>query len=376
MRRSLSSSSGKRGSALILFLGVAAAVSVVAAALVILLINTQHGTTMDRQRTKAFNVAEAALDVSMLKLGRNWPTSATSASWFNATEEREFTLRFPSAEFPGADPGHPENFFRVQLADNVAPYNPFDANGDGLLFLDAQARVGRKAARVHAQIQVIYEKVDAMPGLALWAGGNIVSPVGVAKVSAEVFPPGTTESSWRAGNAKVPEIAPFGAAYMINLQPPDPPDRQAVLSDERIAALKALAQSTGRYFTSTSVAPASAYSGLCVIEASGQVQLPQGVFNTEEQPGVLLVLGGATLKFTGSAQYFGIVYIESHSTDSVGKVSGTPIIHGMLITEGGLKANGTPDIRYNDNVVRNLNTRFPAGSRVVAGTWRELKPTM
>ncbi len=376
MRRSLSSSSGKRGSALILFLGVAAAVSVIAAALVILLINTQHGTTMDRQRTKAFNVAEAALDVSMLKLGRNWPTSATSASWFNATEERDFTLSFPSAEFPGADPNHPENFFRVQLADNVAPYNPFDANGDGLLFLDAQARVGRTAARVHAQIQVAYEKVNATPGYALWAGGNITPPAGVATVSAEVFPPGTTESSWRAGNAKVPEIAPFGAAYMINLGPSDSPDRQAVLSDERIAALKALAQSTGRYFTSTSVS-ASDLSGLCVIQASaGTVQLPQQVYNTEEQPGVLLVLGGATLKLMGQAEYFGIVYIASRNADSIDKVGGTPIIHGMLITEGGLKGNGTPDIRYNDNVVRNLNTRFPIGSRVVPGTWRELKPTM
>jgi hypothetical protein len=370
MRRSLSSSSGKRGSALILFLGVAAAVSVVAAALVILLINTQHGTTMDRQRTKAFNVAEAALDVSMLKLGSNWPTSATSASWFNATEEREFTLRFPSAEFPGADPNRPENFFRVQLADNVAPYKPFDANGDGLVFLDAQARVGRKAARVHAQIQVTYEKVDAMPGLALWAGGNITSTGGDPKVTAEVFPPGTTDASWAA---KGQADASMGASYMNLLQGTSAPNRP--LSQSKIIELTALAQSTGRYFTSTS-APASGYGGLCVIEApSGVVQLNGGQsINTEEQPGVLLVLGGASVQFGGSTEYFGILY--SAGTVGADRAHGTPIIHGMLITEGGLTGNGTPDIRYNDNVVRNLNTRFPIGSRVVLGTWRELKPTM
>ena len=79
------------------------------------------------------------------------------------------------------------------------------------------------------------------------------------------------------------------------------------------------------------------------------------------------------MKIAGSIQYFGI------NPDCEGDViadSGTPIIHGMLITDGSLSGNGTPDLRYNDKCVRGLNTQFPVGSRLVPGYWRELTPTM
>ena len=139
MKQSSSRSKGSRGSALLLFIGVAAALSILIAGLLMLIINTQHATAKERQRSKAFNVAEAALDVAMEELGHKMPTSATSLTWFDA---QSFAARFSPDEFPGADSASPLDFVQVRLADNSDATKSFDYNGDGFVFVDAQARVG------------------------------------------------------------------------------------------------------------------------------------------------------------------------------------------------------------------------------------------
>ena len=47
----------------------------------------------------------------------------------------------------------------------------------------------------------------------------------------------------------------------------------------------------------------------------------------------------------------------------------------FTIEDGEFVSGGTPDIRYNDLCIRNLDSQFPIGTRVVPGYWRELKPT-
>ncbi len=365
MRPSPSPSSGAAGSTLVLFLGIVAAVSIIAVALVTAVVNTQHSSSMERQRTEAFDVAEAALDVTMQQLAQHWPTSATSAGW----QPQNF-----ATEFPGA-------IVQVRLTDNDDATKFYDYNQDGQVFLDAQARVGKRAARVHAAVQVIYKQVNAYRGLALWVGGNLTNNGGghgvLPKVQAEVFPPGGTSSWYVKGTVSTNRLA---ADYMSFGQFPA---RQSVLSDETISELVELARSSGRYFTSP-LAPLSTpegYGGLCVIQAaSGDVILNALWMNSEELPGILLILGDGwpnsstapTLRIGGDTQYFGIVYTEG----AVSKANGTPVVHGMLITERDLDENGTPEIRYNDNCVRGLNARFPAGTRLVPGYWRELRPTI
>lgn len=371
---SISRTDASRGSALILFIGVAAALSILALGLITLVMNTQASTAKERQRSKAFNVAEAALDVAMEELGHRWPTSATTTTWFNAAG---FAQRFPVAEFP--DAANPQSFVQVRLTDDNDASKSFDYDGDGVVFVDAQARVGAKAARVHAQVEAIYYPVDSIRGLALWTGGDVTSNGGDPKVTVEVFPPGGTDCSWAA---KGVADASVGASYMNLLQGGDAPERNEVLSDAKIAELITLAQSTGRYFTSVN-APATtpeSYGGLCVINAGPdqQVKLTGGaIYNSEDQPGALLVLGGASLQFGGNTQYFGLIYcVGSVGEENVAGSQGTAIIHGMIVTEGGFLGGGTPDIRYNDKCVRGLDKQFPVGSRLVPGYWRELTPTI
>lgn len=373
MRLSRSHSSGARGSALILFMGIAAAVSIVAAALVILVINTQHSSAMERERTEAFHVAEAALDVTMEQLGQHWPTSASATGW----QPQGF-----ATEFPGAT-------VQVRLTDNDDATKLYDYNGDGQVFVDAQARVGKKAARVHAAVQVIYKQVNAFRGLPLWVGGSLTNSGGghgvMPKFQVEVFPPGSSTASWFVKTWSSVSTTKLAAPYMSLVSGSSNPlaDRDAVLSDKAIQELIDLAKGTGRYFTDPS-APSSTpegYGGLCVIQTLEDfgAQLNGLKINSEYLPGILLVLGpdwpldpAPMFRIGGDAEFFGVVYVQG----VVSKTNGGAVIHGMLITEKDLDENGSPEIRYNDNCVRGLNTRFPGGSRFVPGYWRELKPML
>lgn len=376
MKRSRSPIHESRGSALILFLGVSAAVSILAAALVLLVVNTQHSTAMERQRTKAFGVAEGALDVAMQALGRNWPSSSTSTSWLDASVQ-EYTDKIvenQSSEFPGVN----STSVRVQLTDNKDATKAFDSNGDGLVFLDSQARIGGKAARVHTLVQATYFDFNLLRGLALWAGHTVVNSGGDPKVTVEVFPPDTTTGSWATPEVTDPSLATLGASYMTWLSGDAAPSLDEVISNDTLINVIALAKRSGRYYTDVN-APAN-YDGLCVIDAlSGTVRLTGNTSNNSpEQPGALIILGGASLSMAGTVDYYGVIYSKGDITadhDNGNVNHGTARIHGMLIADGNFVGGGTPDIRYNDLCIRNLDSQFPIGTRVVPGYWRELKPT-
>ena len=92
--------------------------------------------------------------------------------------------------------------------------------------------------------------------------------------------------------------------------------------------------------------------------------------NSETQPGIFLILGGSTLSWGGTAQYYGVIYSEGPMNTS----HGTGDIHGMVITNTHEDMRGTPNILYNDNCIANLDNRFPTLARRVKNTWREVQP--
>jgi hypothetical protein len=114
-------------------------------------------------------------------------------------------------------------------------------------------------------------------------------------------------------------------------------------------------------------------SGLTVIEPPSVTELKiQGntTLNTEDMPGILLVLGGSTLSWGGTAQYYGVMYCEGPMNTS----HGTGDIHGMVIANTDEDMRGTPNILYNDKCIANLDERFPSMARRVRNTWREVQP--
>ena len=79
------------GAALIMVIGVIAALAVMAATITALTLNVKHNTARDRQQTKTFNVAEGVLDHAMAQLAISWPTSDALAPVF---VPKDFTDRY------------------------------------------------------------------------------------------------------------------------------------------------------------------------------------------------------------------------------------------------------------------------------------------
>jgi hypothetical protein len=363
-----------RGSALILFLGVMAALSMLAIGLVTLLANAQHSTAREKSRTAAFDVAEAAIDVSMQLLAEEWPGAAATA-W----TDDEFIARAPdfSTQFGVTSGITADDSVRVLLLDDangdLELAERWDGNGNGYVWLDAQARVGGVSSRIRAMVQADFYEFGLAKGIVVYAGGELdiqgldeKKPVVGAQDVTVGGPQPVAIAIWDPTGWD-PQVAwPY-----VDQSPDYLPTREELLSDDAIEDLKLMAQQTGKYYTS---APPSEddWNGLCVIEVppGTTVAMPQGEYNSVENPGILLVLGGGELKISGNMWYYGVIYCAG--TISVG--SGNPIIYGMLIAEEDLTLAGAPQVVYREDCLTRLDTQFQTNTKLVPDYWRELTP--
>jgi len=371
----------ERGAALIMVIGVVAALAVSAATLVVFTGNVQHNTYDTRMQTKSFAVCEAGLDAGMALLGQKWPVSATSVPTFDTAG---FRARFSTSEFPNPPKGQ---FISVSWYDNASPANTatnWDANGDGKLWMVSQANVGPEATRVITLVERTWFTMGLPRGIPLWAGGNLLSngQGNNPKIRVEVAPPaGTVTTVQVGGTIEQTSVTAPGIAQVTgsSISPLD-----QVFPQSLVDALTATAQANGRYFTSESAAesspadpvwsPQGGLSGLTVIMTSpGQDVIVGGntQLNSESQPGVLMILGGGTLDWRGTADFYGVIYVAGPMDTSRGSAN----IHGMVITATDEALKGTPNVLYNDNCIANLDTRFPSVVRRVPNSWREVQPT-
>lgn len=365
-----------------MFLGVMAALSIMAVTLVALLMNAQHSTSRERARTTAFDVAEAAINVSMQLLAEEWPGTEDHA-W----ADDEFLLRAPqfAGQFGVTSGISADDSVRVLLLDDEDVADPsladrYDGNGNGYVWVDAQARVNGVSSRIRTKVQADFYEFGLAKGIAVFAKGNLDTR------SVDENKPVIGAQDVTVGGAQPISIAIWGdisdpsvAWPYVDQDPLYKPTREELLSDETIEDLKHLAQRTGKYFTS--VPSAADMTGLCVIEvAPGTVvNMPQDsdptqsdkqAYNSPEHPGVLLVLGGGDLKISGGLQYYGVIYCAGTLSFS----SGSPIIYGMVIAEADLVAAGSPQILYREDCMMRLDTQFQTNTRLVPNYWRELTP--
>jgi hypothetical protein len=380
------------GAGLILIIGVVAALAVLATALVILTSNVMHNTAADRMRAKAFNVSEAAVDVAMHDLNAHWPeTTGTGPDFAASAWTDDFRGQFDESEFP--DPSSGE-FVVVEYYDNQEPVDkditwdqgqPGSPNvPDDKMWVEAQAGVGAKATR----IQVLVERVPFTPelprGVALCAGGDLWSNGGGnnPKIYVEVPPPadvvpGGVTSVHVGGtidDTSVTQTPPIAQNVGADALSPD-----EVFSPTLVETLVVLAKSKGRYFTSAAEADASpvdpqwspqgGISGLCVIDDPNGYEI-RGDYNSEADPGILLVLGGGTFDYGGGGDYYGVIYVDGEVEKGHGKYA----VHGMVVVNTDQDMRGTTDLFYNDNCIVNLFGRFSLTVQQVQNTWREIGP--
>ncbi len=381
----------QRGAGLIVIIGVIAALGTLAAALVVLVSNVQSNTYEDRMRAKAFNVTEAAVDAGMYQLNAQWPTASGTGPDFTATAwTTAFRGEFDTAEFPDPASGQ---FVVVDYYDNQATIDknlkwdmgqPTDANEpDNRMYIEAQAGVGPKATRIQALVERIPYATNMPRGIALVCGGDQYSNGGGnnPKITVEVAPPvevgGGVVSIHVGGTIEASDVAQ--SPPVVQVVGPGATSPSEVFSPELVNGLTLLAKNHGRYFTSAAAADASpvdsewaptgGISGLCVIDSAAGYAIT-GDYNTEAQPGILLVLGGGDFDYGSGGHYYGVIYTDGR----VLKGHGSYTVHGMLVADTDDDMRGTTDLVYNDNCIANLLNRFSLTVKQVPDTWREIDP--
>ncbi len=189
----------QEGMALIMLIGVLAVVATLALTLVMVTANMQGSTKDVTTRSKAFNVAEAGLDLGMYSLSSAWPTNppAAGSQVTLATDPR--TL-FTEEQFP-TSPGN--SFVTVTMSPG--------SDADHLL-LQSQANVGGKSVRLETQIvraNVGYAMLK--PGAALYSGSGFSTNGNLSVTSPQIngLPTGGVyiNGSWTASGNSHPDFS-------------------------------------------------------------------------------------------------------------------------------------------------------------------------
>lgn len=376
----LSKRESQRGAGLVVIIGIVAALAIMASSVVILSGNVQHNTYNDRMDKTAFNVAEGAMDSAMYMLATDWPfTSATQPEF----DVDAFRAQYPEEDFPAPDGGG--SFVNVEYYEDLSPTNTaitWDADGDRILLLVVQANVGASSARIQSQIKMDELRMGMPRGIALFTEGDLLSKGGGTnpKIGVEVPPPaGEVTSVYAGGMIEESDVT----SSEIVQNPNATQTLENVFPLTLIERLVKMAREHDRYFDTVAEAesspsdptysPAGGLSGLTVIDASPSETLKvtaNTVLNSENSPGILLILGGGTLEWGGTADYYGVIYCEGVMSTSVG----TSTIHGMVLAGSNEDMRGTCNIMYNDRCIAKLETLYPSMIQQVPNTWRELQP--
>jgi len=395
----------ERGSALVLIIGVIAALAILAAALVMLTGNSQSNTARDRQRTQSFNLAEAALDAGLSKLAGEWPFLSEQAP---AVDPAAFWGSFNAKGDIGNDYAAPRNGgARTQVVffdnsdtngDGVVGFTKahgwdagYDADGDKQIYVEAQGNVGRMRSRIRALVRMTYLNLGLLENVAIYTPGW-VSVNSSAGVTAEVLAPGSDVASVYAfdvvGNGAVSQqiVEKIGQAWPV----------EDMITPEMLDYLKTVAKSRGTYYAykngSWPKIPDTAWGGVVYLDgpsAPGGFSFPSSVKDTHTGDGVgvtdpvtnevlgpgVIVAMVSDLKWQSNAPYYGLIYCSGTIN-----LQGTPQIHGIVVSASGSRnppavdVSGDYSIRYNDNVRQNLNQEFPLNVKTVANTWQEINP--
>lgn len=254
------------GSGLIMMLGVIATLVILAATLIVVTSSMQHNTKRDRDRAKAFNVAEAGLDSALYSLAGVWPDTSTVLP---AVDPTAFRGEFDSGEYPNPKTGQ---FIAVSFYDDLDPVNTsvtWDSNGNGIMWIESQAGVGAKQARIRTQVERQSIGVSTLaPGVAVYSGGDatmsgssIVSgPLVNGQPSATFFVNGNLNRGWSCdltqvarqigGSETWPQLSP-STQYVGNTIPP----LSDFMPDDVVQSMvqaSLLAQSTGTVISQSS----------------------------------------------------------------------------------------------------------------------------
>lgn len=344
------------GSTLVMVIGVIAALAIMASSLVLITVNSQHSTSLDRKDKLAFDVAEAGIDLGQNQLYKAWPTSSSPAAPLGTGS---FTT---DTNAPFADSTkYPISSAQVAFMDDANPSLSYD-DGNGLMYMRSTATVGGRTATVQVEVQQVLFPLGVRDKTALYTQGQLFvngqgsnSPVGLD-------PPATYADSFADSFDSDPKNYTGFPATQTALDQSGSLEPNDIVPDKTLLALIDLAYV---YPTSPDWAIAAPKKPHIIVVESSVVFDGNESLWTPTDPGILIVHGDVT--FRGSTSIWGIVYC-----DNAFGGTGTPDIHGMVVAIGSADLRGDRAVNYNPTVIALLNNMIVQTVRVVPNTWRQV----
>ena len=365
----------QQGIAMIMVIGIIGAICILSATLAVALVNDKGATYDVTARSKAFNVAEAGLDMGMYSLTSAWPTSPPAANTpvtLNA-DLQGMTQVYPAAEFP-ASPG--KSFVTVTMSPGSDSQH---------LLLQSQANIGGRSVKL--QTQIVQKNVGLttlLPGYALYSGGNtsmtgsqtITSPMSNGVPTGGVYIGGTmtmtgSQNFSQVGLKVLNSLTTTGSQQFSSVKTQNDstvPSFSSVLPQTQINYLTQLAQAT-----STTVP-----SGATVVAGNGTIPTTAAAVH---------VTGNASI--TGSSSYtIGSLYVDGNLS-----ITGSSTLNiGTLYVGGTLSITGSETLNVTSlyvastsssalsitgsETIQNLGPTWVAGSATVTGSGQVKLPLL
>lgn len=388
----------ERGWALVTSLLVLGIMLSLALPLMTMVDTQQQASSQERRHEGSFNLAEAVLNAQVFVLSGDWPTTATE-SWPASCTEGSTSLKCPAPaaiadSYSGVD--YAARRWAVLVRDDGAAaadfYDPdvvaaqpaWDANGNGRLWVSAEARGAGRDRGVVAQVQMDAQ-VELFPRNVVTAGYFTLS--GKAKRGAVDTQGTAAQPAPLAVRCTTP-----ARSTCLNYDPRrgqvSPDTSQLGYSGDALSAaaldrLRLRAKSLGTYYSDC---PRSPVGELVFVEAGdcvygggkrtdwGGRSRKRAEANAQLTPGAFVVARG-TVGFTDKLTYYGLVYAANQQASSgiVLSISKSARIQGAVAVDGGGGVSGSASRRnlvFDERVYPMLKSFTAAG--VVQGTWREL----
>lgn len=362
----------------------------------------QSNSRGERERESSFALGEGALNAQIFMLSDRWPASAGLAYSTTCTQATGSSLSCPdpatlTKSFSGVDyasgarwsteihdnaPGtgtDPDQFYD----DAVVRAQPgWDRNGDGLMWVRAQAVVRDRARTLVALIRA--ERLDTLfPRNVITANHLTVSNSGnkvhvntdgsylILRCANPTGSPSFDCTGWERDK----NVGPNATVNVV-------PGQRPALSPETIERMREFAQANGTYYESGCPSLAGE---IVFLERANCSYTSNNEWNTADQPGVLII-GSGTLSISGVSNYHGVIYHVNGSDGKGPALSGTVLtIHGNGCVDGAVVVDGqggvqvgasggasqcTGNIDFNANAANNLRAYGTAG--IVQNSFREI----
>ena len=365
----------------------------------------QEASGVSRAKETAFNAAEAALSAQIFQLAQDWPGEGRQNQAYPVCTPSSTSPRCPTSQALQSASASPDalrgvtwttmvrdngtdstrSFYEDSLTQSAPGY---DEDGDGRLWVRAQASVGGRKRTLVALVRV-EEVTEPFPRAAVVAGRLTFSNEG-NKILLDGREGSLPVASVRCTPALL-ELKPclghllgtnkYGSLLDLKIKldqqifpnvtvtnHASPPTIDAAARER----MKRTAIADGTYYETC---PSSPPVGRLVWIASGTCTWTGNeVVNSEQAPGIL-ILENATLWVAGTVDFHGVIYAinPTNTNDHVVTIHGNARVFGGVLIDGqgGLDVGSSKvNVTLRNSAYNAARSYVSAG--IVQNTWREI----